>query len=175
MVREPVERAYSAHRHELARGFETEPFEQAVELEAERIAGEVEQIMADPTYESFHHRHHAYLARSRYSEQVQRFIDALGPDRVYVVDADAFFTDPEPSSTGCAPGWVSRPGSPRRSSSGTPGRAVPMAAGAARAAGALLRAVRRTAGRADGAHPELAEASAGAGLTAAARRPGAPA
>ena len=95
MVREPVERAYSAHRHELARGFETEEFEQAVALEEERLAGEVERILADPTYESFHHRHHAYLARSRYSEQVERFIDALGPDRVYVVDADAFFIDPD--------------------------------------------------------------------------------
>ena len=95
MVREPVERAYSAHRHELARGFETEEFEQAVALEEERLAGEVERIVADPTYESFHHRHHGYLARSRYSEQVEHFIDALGPDRVYVVDADAFFIDPD--------------------------------------------------------------------------------
>ena len=95
MVREPVERAYSAHRHELARGFEDQEFEQAVALEEERLAGEVERIIADPTYESFHHRHHAYLARSRYSEQVDRFIDALGHDQVYVVDADVFFADPD--------------------------------------------------------------------------------
>jgi Sulfotransferase domain len=94
MVREPVERAYSAHRHELARGFETEEFERAVELEDERLAGEVEKIVADPSYESFHHRHHGYLARSRYSEQIDRFIDELGQDRVYVVDADVFFADP---------------------------------------------------------------------------------
>src|SRR3954470_4036326 len=32
LVRDPVERAYSAHRHEFARGFETEPFERAIEL-----------------------------------------------------------------------------------------------------------------------------------------------
>ena len=94
MVREPVERAYSAHRHELARGFETEPFEVALELEEERIAGEVERMVADPTYESFHHRHHAYLTRSRYSEQIDRFRAELGADRVYVVDADRFFANP---------------------------------------------------------------------------------
>src|SRR6478609_8924353 len=58
MVREPVERAYSAHRHELARGFETEEFEAALALEEERLAGEVERMTADPSYESFHHRHH---------------------------------------------------------------------------------------------------------------------
>jgi hypothetical protein len=94
MVREPVERAYSAHRHELARGFETEEFERAIELEEERTAGEAERIVADPSYRSLHHRHHSYLARSRYSEQIDRLIDELGRDRVYVVDADVFFADP---------------------------------------------------------------------------------
>jgi sulfotransferase family protein len=94
MVREPVERAYSAHRHELARGYETEEFETAVALEEERIAGEAERIVADPSYASFDHRHHSYLARSRYSEQIDRLIDHLGADRVYIVDADVFFADP---------------------------------------------------------------------------------
>jgi hypothetical protein len=94
MVREPVERAYSAHRHELNRGFETEEFEAAIELEEQRTAGEAERMVADPAYSSFEHRHHSYLARSRYSEQIDRYIDALGEDRVYVVDADVFFADP---------------------------------------------------------------------------------
>lgn len=94
VVREPVERAYSAHRHEQARGFETEPFEVALDLEAERTAGEEERMLADPSYESFDHRHHAYLARSRYSEQIDRYVAELGPDRVHIVDADAFFEDP---------------------------------------------------------------------------------
>ncbi len=94
LVREPVERAYSAHRHEHARGFETESFEQALDLEEERLAGEVERVIADPSYVSFHHRHHAYLARSRYSEQIDRFIDLLGPERVCILDAGAFFEDP---------------------------------------------------------------------------------
>ncbi len=94
MVREPVERAYSAHQHELARGFESEPFEVAVDLEPERTEGEMERIIADPSYESFHHRHHSYLARSRYSEQIERYVAQLGPERVHIVDADAFFEDP---------------------------------------------------------------------------------
>ena len=48
MVREPVERAYSAHRHELARGFETEEFEAALDLEEQRLAGEVERMRRRP-------------------------------------------------------------------------------------------------------------------------------
>ena len=46
LVRDPVERAYSAHAHELARGFETEPFERALELEDQRLAGEAERIVS---------------------------------------------------------------------------------------------------------------------------------
>ena len=63
LVRDPVERAYSAHAHELARGFETEPFERALELEDQRLSGEAERIVADPGYLSHSHQHHAYRAQ----------------------------------------------------------------------------------------------------------------
>ena len=52
LLRDPVERAYSAHTHETARGFETEPFERALELEPVRLAGEEAKLIADPTYQS---------------------------------------------------------------------------------------------------------------------------
>ncbi len=94
MVRDPVERAYSAYKHELARGFETESFERALELEPERLAGEVERMVADPSYESFDHRHHAYVTRGQYAEQVERLQQAVGADHVFVMDADDFFADP---------------------------------------------------------------------------------
>lgn len=94
MVRDPVERAHSAYKHELARGFETESFERALELEPQRLAGEVDRLIADPTYQSFEHRHHAYVGRGQYCEQVERFQAQLGPDRVYVLDADDFFAEP---------------------------------------------------------------------------------
>jgi hypothetical protein len=94
LVRDPVERAYSAHSHELARGFETEDFETAVGLEPERTAGEEERLRADPTATSPAHRHNAYLARGRYAEQLARFADALGRESVYVMDADRFFAEP---------------------------------------------------------------------------------
>ena len=94
LVRDPVERAYSAHRHELVRGFETEPFERALELEAGRLAGEEDRLRADPTYQSFSHRHHSYLARGRYAAQVERLWGAVGADRVLVVDANHFFDEP---------------------------------------------------------------------------------
>jgi hypothetical protein len=94
MVRDPVERAYSAHSHELARGFETEDFETAIALEPRRTAGEAERLAREDRYTSYAHRHHAYLARGRYAEQLDRFGEQLGRDRVYVMDAHRFFAEP---------------------------------------------------------------------------------
>jgi hypothetical protein len=96
LVRDPVERAYSAHRHEVARGYETESFERALELETERLRGEVERMRADASYESVSHRHHAYLARGRYVEQLETLAASCGADNLLVLDADDFFAHPEP-------------------------------------------------------------------------------
>jgi Sulfotransferase domain len=95
MLRDPVERAYSAHRHELARGFETEPFERALELESTRLEGEVERMAADPRYESHGHRHHSYVRRGEYAGQLARLRALYGADRVLVVESEAFFARPE--------------------------------------------------------------------------------
>jgi hypothetical protein len=97
LLRDPVERAYSAHKHELARGFETEPsFERALALEPERLAGEVERIKAEPGYVSHSHRHHSYLDRGHYADQLQVLFDLFGRDRVHVAFAEDFFAEPEP-------------------------------------------------------------------------------
>jgi hypothetical protein len=96
LLRDPVERAFSAYRQETARGFETEPVERALELEETRLAGELERIQADPDYVSFHHQHHAYLARGRYAEQLKRLFDLIGRERVLVLESTSFFAAPQP-------------------------------------------------------------------------------
>jgi hypothetical protein len=96
LVRDPVERAHSAHAHELARGFETESsFERAVALEEERLAGEAEWLRASPYGVSHAHRHHAYLARGRYAEQLARLELLVGRERLLVLDSHRFFASPE--------------------------------------------------------------------------------
>lgn len=96
LVRDPVERAYSAHTHESARGFETEPFERALELEDQRLDGEEKRLVAHPTYVSLSHQHHAYRARGKYSEQLSRLARSFGPERIHVVDSGDWFAQPEP-------------------------------------------------------------------------------
>jgi hypothetical protein len=96
LVRDPVERAYSAYAHELGRGFETEPFERALELEDQRLAGEAERIVSEPGYLSHSHQHNSYLTRGIYADQLERLEKLFGRDRLHVVDSGRFFTDPKP-------------------------------------------------------------------------------
>ena len=94
MLRDPVERAYSAYQHEFSRGFETEPFERALDLEEERLAGEVERIRHDPTWEPAH-RHRAYLRRGEYAGQLAAVFAHFPRGQVHVMDSEAFFARPE--------------------------------------------------------------------------------
>jgi Sulfotransferase domain len=96
LVRDPVQRAYSAHAHELARGWETEPFQRALELETARLDGEAERIVAEPGYLSLSHQHHAYVTRGQYIEQLERLAVLFGRDRIHLVDSGDFFSTPEP-------------------------------------------------------------------------------
>lgn len=100
LLRDPVERAYSAHAHELARGFEDQPFERALQLEEQRLRGEADRLTADPAYVSHHHQHHGYLHRGRYLEHLLRLEETVGRERLHVVDSHRFFDEPEPVYAG---------------------------------------------------------------------------
>lgn len=93
-LRDPVSRAWSHHKYETEKGYETEPFERALDLEAERTAGEEDRIRADHRYESFAHRHHSYLARGLYADQLDRLHQHVDPSRVLVLSSESLFADP---------------------------------------------------------------------------------
>lgn len=97
LLRDPVERAYSAHSHEKARGYEGLGFEDALDAERMRIEGARERLMAEPGYDSFHWQHHAYVTRGQYIEQILALEHLVGRDRLCVVDSGDFFDDPEPA------------------------------------------------------------------------------
>ena len=76
-------------------GFETESFERALDLEDERLEGQAERMLADPGYRSFSHRHHGYLHRGQYAEQLARMRRYFPADRIHVIDSESFFEQPE--------------------------------------------------------------------------------
>jgi hypothetical protein len=95
LLRDPVTRAYSAYKHEYARGFETEPdFLRALEWEDARLEGELDRMRADVGYESLAHRHYAYRHRGEYAEQLVRVFEHFPHDQVHVMDSEAFFAAP---------------------------------------------------------------------------------
>jgi hypothetical protein len=96
LVRDPVERAYSEHTFRVRRGYETEPFERALELEDARLHGELERLVADPAYITHSHRYHAYRTRGHYADQLEHLERLFGRERIHVVDSGEFFTDPGP-------------------------------------------------------------------------------
>jgi hypothetical protein len=100
MLRDPVERAWSAYKHEHARGFESESFDRALELEDERLDRQDERMLADPSYQSFSHRHHAYVRRGQYAEQLARLGQYYPREQIHVIESEAFFEHPERTFAG---------------------------------------------------------------------------
>ena len=94
LLRNPVDRAYSHHAQEVARGFEDLPFEEALDRESARLEGEAEQLLADPGYNSFAHQHHSYLARGLYYEQLERWQLFFPREQFYVAAYERFVAEP---------------------------------------------------------------------------------
>jgi hypothetical protein len=94
LLRDPVERAFSHYWHQFKRGHETLAFEEAVEAEPTRLAGELEKILADPSYESYERHHHSYLARGRYAEQLERWLELFPRDQFLIERSEDLFADP---------------------------------------------------------------------------------
>ncbi len=158
LLRDPVERAYSAHAHELARGFEAEPFEQALALEAQRLDGEEERLRSGEVTRSLAHQHQAYVQRGEYIDQLQRMEQAVGREQMLVLDSADFWSTPErdwPEVTAflglAAPRGCLR--APQRQV------ARPDERRPSRAAGCALRAVRRTTGAVVGSDAVVAAMS----------------
>lgn len=93
-LRDPVARAWSHHAYETARGHETETFERALDLEPERLAGEAQAIIDDPSYNSPAWRYQAYLRRGHYDEQLAHLYTLFDPAQVYVMQSERAFADP---------------------------------------------------------------------------------
>ena len=94
LVRDPVERAHSHYQHEVALGREPLPFEEALEREEERLAGELERMRADAGYFSHAWWNYTYLARGRYAEQLERWQARFPPERLLVLSNEELGAEP---------------------------------------------------------------------------------
>lgn len=93
MLRDPVARAYSHYRHMSRIGFEEHSFEEALDLEAERVGSDWERLEDDPGYACLSALRFSYASRGRYVSQLERWFASFDRDRFLIVDADEFFGD----------------------------------------------------------------------------------
>jgi hypothetical protein len=94
ILRDPIDRAFSHHNHEVSSGYEELSFEAAIAAEPERLRGEEEKLLRDPGYRSYSHQHYSYLARSRYAEQLERWLRFFDRDDLLILAAEDLFTRP---------------------------------------------------------------------------------
>jgi hypothetical protein len=94
LLRNPIDRAFSHYWHQFKRGHEVLTFEQAVAAEPDRLAGELDKVLADPTYVSYERHHHSYLARGIYVDQLAAWMELLPRDRFLIERSEDLFQDP---------------------------------------------------------------------------------
>jgi hypothetical protein len=93
LLRNPVDRALSHYQHEVALGREQLTFEEALAREDERMQGELERMLADPSYFSHAWWNYTYAARGRYAEQLERWHAAFPREQVLVLLTDDLAAD----------------------------------------------------------------------------------
>jgi hypothetical protein len=97
-LRNPIDRAYSAFQmSRRERLEECESFEEAIALEAERLAGELERVHSDPRYNPPLPPplgYWSYLHRSRYAEHVERWLEVFPREQILFLRFEDLAADP---------------------------------------------------------------------------------
>jgi hypothetical protein len=88
LLRNPVQRAFSHYQHMVRVGVEPLSFEDALDQEESRLAGEAAKISADPRYSTANHVRYSYLARGHYFEQLQKWYSLYPADHILVLKSE---------------------------------------------------------------------------------------
>jgi hypothetical protein len=85
VLRDPVTRAFSHYQHEVRKGREPLTFEQAIEAEPKRLAGQREIVAGDPAGHSFEFQHFSYLGRGCYADQLERWFSVFPREQFLIL------------------------------------------------------------------------------------------
>jgi len=84
-LRNPITRAYSHYHVEIQRACETLSFPQALQAEEQRLAGELEKVLADGRYRSFTRWHCSYLAKGIYADQLPVWLNLFPREQFLIL------------------------------------------------------------------------------------------
>jgi hypothetical protein len=93
LLRDPVERTISHYHHAVRLGFETLSFYDALEIEAQRLAG-AEETLLDPSSQHKCHQENSYLSRSRYERQIPAWLNLFPSNQVLILRSEELFSNP---------------------------------------------------------------------------------
>jgi len=92
LLRNPVDRAYSHYWHNFRYpNIESLSFEEAIEKENERLAGEMEKMLHDPTYYSFNYNWYSYLTRGIYLAQLKNWMEYFPQEQLLILSSEDFY------------------------------------------------------------------------------------
>lgn len=93
LVRDPVERAFSHWQERRQNGVEPLEYAAALAAEEQRTAGELEKMLADPTYHSDAHDWYTYRARGVYLPQLENWLSVFPKEQLLVLRSEDMYTD----------------------------------------------------------------------------------
>lgn len=94
LLRNPADRAFSHYRERVRHGAETLSFEDALDAEKDRLAGEEERILKDESYASWTHEHQSYQAQGRYARSLERWLEHFPRRQFLFVRSEDLFETP---------------------------------------------------------------------------------
>ena len=95
LLRNPIERAWSQHKHQIRSNEETLDFQGAIDRELSQMDKVETDLLSDPTGFSKFYRNYSYLRRGLYYQQIQNWLKFVKREQIYITTADDFFSDPE--------------------------------------------------------------------------------
>jgi hypothetical protein len=92
-LRDPVKRAFSHWQERVGQGIEPLSFRDALAQEPSRTHGELERMLADPSYYSTAFDWFSYRDRGVYAPQVRQWLAAFPREQVLIVASEDFSRD----------------------------------------------------------------------------------
>lgn len=91
LLRDPVRRAWSHYQERVQNGVEPLTFAQALDAEDDRLEGEVERMIEEPSYHSTAHDWYSYRTRGEYVPQLENWHACFPREQLLVLRSEDLY------------------------------------------------------------------------------------
>ncbi len=94
LLRDPAHRAFGHWGERTRNGVEWLSFPDALAAEEDRLSGEEQRMLDDPSYVSFAHQHYSYVDQSRYERGLRRWMAHWPAAQLLVIRSEDMYANP---------------------------------------------------------------------------------